>query len=82
MLKLRYIGLIIKSSHHDLLRLHVVAVDEANHVNARRSVDSLADAAVDSLAAEDAAVEVNHLQGGLALVAHDPATVAVKCKGP
>ena len=79
-----WFGLLLEPypSHHDLLCLHVVAVDEANHVNSRGSVDGLADAAVDGLTAEDATVEVNHLQGGTTFVADDPATVVVKCKGP
>ena len=65
-----------ESFHHDLLCLHVVAVDETQHVNARRSVDGLADAAIDGLAAEDASVDINHLQDGLAIVADDPVAVA------
>lgn len=45
-------------------------------------MDGLVDAAVDGFAAEDATVEVNHLQGGTTFVADNPATVVVKCKGP
>ena len=38
-------------------------------------MDALADAAVDGLAAQDAAVKVDDLQGGFALVGDDPTAV-------
>ena len=65
----------------NLLRLHVVAVDEANHVNARCGIDGLADTAVDGLAAEDASVDINYLQGSAAFVADKPASIAIESKG-
>lgn len=70
------------SFHDNLLRLHVVAVDEANHVNARCGIDGLADAAVDGLAAEDASVDVDDLKGGFALVGDNPVAVAEESEGP
>ena len=69
------------SSHHNLLDLNILSIDEAEHIHARCSVDGLADAAVDGLAAQDAAVEVNYLQGGLTLVVDDPAAVAEEGEG-
>ena len=63
-------------SHHNLLDLHVFTIDEAEHVNARRSLESFADAAVDGLAAQDAAIEVDDLQGGFAGIVDNPAAVA------
>lgn len=53
-----------QSSHHNLLHFHILTIDEANHVNAIRCIDGLADAAVDALAAEDASCDVDDLQGG------------------
>ena len=44
-----------------LLRFHIVAADKTQHIHARRSLDGLADVAVDSLIAEDAAREVDDL---------------------
>ena len=54
----------ISLSHHHLLDLHVVAIDEAEHVDALGGVDVDVGAAVDAFALEDAAVDVDHLQGG------------------
>ena len=53
--------------------LHVLAVDEAEHVDARAEVGGAdGGVAADGLAAQDATGEVNHLQGGFADVADDP----------
>ena len=52
--------------------LHTVCADEAEHVDARGGVDGLAGVAADGFAAQDAAREVDDLQGGLARVADDP----------
>ena len=43
-------------------------------------MDGFTDAAVDGFAAEDATVEVDDLQGGLAFVADDPAAIAEERK--
>ena len=65
-----------------LLGLHVVAVDQAQHIYARRSIDSLANTAVHGIVAEDAAVGINYLQDSLTLVADDPVAVAKEGEGP
>ena len=67
-------------SHHNLLGLHVVAVDEAEHVDTGSGLYGLAARATDALAAQDAARNVNHLQGGIAIVADHPVAVAVEGK--
>ena len=71
----------ISLSHHHLLDLHVVAIDEAEHVDALGSVDVDVGAAVDAFALHDAAVDVDHLQGGVAFVVDDEAAVAVEGEG-
>ena len=68
----------IPSSHHDLLDLHIVSVHEAEHVDALGGVDVDVGAAVDAFALEDAAVDVDHLQGGVAFVVDDEAAVAIE----
>ena len=55
---------------------HVVAVDEAEHVDAGCGVDADAGAAVDGLAAEDASGDVDHLEGSLTVVVDDEVAVA------
>ena len=62
--------------HDHLLDLHVVAVDEAQHVDTRSGVHVDVGAAVDAFAAEDAACDVDHLQGGGAIVVDDEAAIA------
>jgi hypothetical protein len=49
--------------NHHLLRPHVISIDEAYHIHPGRDMDGFADAAVDLLAAQDAAIHVNDLQG-------------------
>ena len=55
--------------------LHVVVVDEAEHVNAFGGVDVDISAAVDGLSADDAAVDVDHLDNGITFVANDPIVI-------
>ena len=62
--------------HDHLLDLHVVAVDEAQHVDTRSGVHVHIGAAVDALALHDAARDVDHLQGGGTIVVDDEATIA------
>ena len=62
--------------------VNVFAIDEAEHIDARRGVDGRADAAVDGLAAEDTACEVDHLQGGFTGIVDDPVAVAIEGEGP
>ena len=63
-------------SHDHLLDLHVVAVDEAQHVDTRSGVHVHVGATVDALALQDAACDVDHLQRGVAFVVDDEAAVA------
>ena len=69
------------SFNHHFLHLHIIPIDKSNHIHSRCGMDALADAAVDGLAAEDAAIDVNHLQGGFTFVADDPVTIAIESKG-
>ena len=68
----------ILSSYHNLLSLHILAVDEAEHVNTRSGIDVDIGAAVDGFGTQDAACDVNHLQRGVAFVVDDPTAVAVE----
>ncbi len=63
-------------SDDHLLDLHVVAVDESDHVDARSVVDLALIAATEGLAADDVAEDVNHLDGGLTLDAKDAEVAA------
>lgn len=47
------------------LNLHVVAVDEAEHVDARSKVNVHGVATADFFAAQDATVDINHLEDSL-----------------
>ena len=58
--------------------LHVVAIDEADHVDARSGVDVEVGAAVDAFAADDAAVDIHHLNVSVAFVVDDEAAVAIE----
>ena len=49
----------------------ILALDEADHIDALSLVDGLAVVAAEGLGAEDATGDVDHLQGGLALDAED-----------
>ena len=60
--------------------LDIVAVDEAKDVKACGLVDAGLHRAVNLLAAENATVEIDDLQGGAAFVEDDPVAVVVKCK--
>jgi len=51
-------------SDYNLLDLHAVAVNQAQHVDTGSDVDMDAGAASDGLVVEDAASDVNHLQHG------------------
>ena len=55
-----------------LLSLDIVAVDEAEHVDARGGVHLDGGVAVDGLGADDAASHVDDMQLGVAFVADDP----------
>lgn len=67
--------------NHHLLRPHILSIDESKHIHASGLVDGLAYAAVDLLTAEDTAVHVNHLQGGMTLIADNPVAVAEAGEG-
>ena len=56
--------------------LHVVAVDEAEHVDTRSSLNADAGGAVDVFALHDATSHVDQLQHGVAFVADDDFAVA------
>jgi len=45
-------------------------------------MDGLADAAVNGLAAQDAAIHVDDLQGSLTFIIDNPVAVAIERKGP
>ena len=60
---------------------HVVAVDQAQHVDAGGLVEADGGVAVDGLAADDAAGDVDHLQGGVAGVADGPAAAVEEGEG-
>lgn len=55
--------------------LHIVAVDQPQHVHAVGGIEALAEGAVDGFAADDTAGDVDHLQGGFTLVVDDDLTV-------
>ena len=59
------------STNHHLLHLHVVALDEADHVDARGTADLHLVAAAEGLATDDVAKHVNHLDSGLTFDAED-----------
>ena len=67
--------------HHNLLHFHILAVDEAEQVDSRSGFDLLGAVAVDFFAAQDAAVDINHLENGIAFVADDPAAILVLGQG-
>ena len=67
--------------HHNLLDFHVVAVDEAEHVDARSGFETLAAATIDLLVAEEMSVDIHNLQGSLAIVVDDPVAVAEEREG-
>ena len=50
-----------KLLHHDFLYLHLIAVDETEHVDARSGVHADTGAAIDAFALQDAACDVDHL---------------------
>ena len=74
-------GFAFRLFHHNLLRPHILSFDESKHIHASGLVDGLAYAAVDLLTDEDTAVHVNHLQGGMTLIADDPVAVAEEGEG-
>ena len=58
-------------SDNDLLDFHVVAVDEADHVDARSDVELALVAAAEGVAADHVAEGIHHLNGGLTFDAED-----------
>jgi hypothetical protein len=67
--------------HNHFLDLHIVAVDEAEHVDTSGAIDADIGAAIDALALHDATHDVDHLQLGVAFVVDDEATVAEESEG-
>ena len=68
---------VLLSDDH-FLRLHAVAIHKAQHVDARGLVEADVDVAIDGLAADHAASDVDHLQSGFAIIVDHPfATVEV-----
>lgn len=66
------------SIDHDLLHFHVVALDEAEHVDTVGGLEIQVVCAFNLSAAHDATGDVHHLKDGLAVVADDPAAVAIE----
>ena len=60
---------------------HAVAVHEAEHVDAGRLVEADGGVAVDGLAADGAAGDVDDLQGGFTQVADGPAAAVILSEG-
>lgn len=66
---------------YHLLRLNILSANQTKHIHAYSSIDAGLGAAVDLLAAEDAARHVDDLHGGAAFVSDNPVAVAIEGEG-
>lgn len=73
-----FVNRFVSLTNHHFLHFHIVAVDEAEHVNASGGLEVQAVAAFNLLVAHDVAGDVNNLQGGLAVVVDNPVAVVLE----